>query len=227
MNFYDEAIETKHSYLKYLQGKARELRKITSKESFKLLESTRSGEPFPIEQLYDQNIAALLQAESYFWEPRVTQLAMASGQQLPESVKYQRSWLPSNAGWWWFGRSSPLIGVSKEGDRKYCHALLYSVEGNSVHVNTHTIEGTSMIPLGSFVWRESESLGELLGKIQAAIVGGLNTTYTIKIQEIIKDGINALSRDRQKLDHLKARIGQIDLAKKQLETVLSEEGSEG
>src|SRR5689334_24655328 len=108
MNFYDEAIEAKQSYLKQLVRQQDGIRKLIKEGKIEVVESN-----IDMERLYEPNINALRQAEPYFWDPRIVQLVIASGDQLPDTITFDDSWLIGRAGYWWLGRSSPLIGVSE------------------------------------------------------------------------------------------------------------------
>lgn len=92
MNFFDEAIESKHDYLRKLRAKANRLR-----ESAKGLEQVDVKTEIDIRKVIANQLAdirGLETANCYFWEPRITQMVLATGQQLPPDVKFQPSWLP-------------------------------------------------------------------------------------------------------------------------------------
>lgn len=217
MNFYDEAIETKHGYLKSLVQKDVGIKKVVHS-------GTLGFKPcVDLEHLFDRDIGHLRTAESYFWDPRITQFVLASGQQLPESARFHPSWLPAPSGWWWFGRSSPLIGLSKDSERKYCNALLYGLEGDKVHISTYWMEGTAMHPLGSLVWEVGDSLAETLGKIKLA-TSSINATHTIKIGEVLDSAISQLRTAQTKADDLKTQIASVQSRIHELEVVLTDEG---
>lgn len=155
MNFYDEAIDAKNSLQLDLVDKQRNLNQLVRTKAIEEIE-TRN---ICLRTLYNHDIAALENADPYFWEPRITQLVLATGQQLPETVKYDASWLRGKAGYWWFGRSSPLIGVSDDNERRYVNALLWSLNPNgSVSIQTFYIDGRTQQSLGSLNWAEGESL---------------------------------------------------------------------
>lgn len=162
MNFYDEAIEAKHQLQLDLVRRRREL--------VQLVKNHKSVEKVTTPELvrgviYDHDIATLEDADPYFWDPRVTQMVLATGQQLPETIRFDVSWLRGKAGYWWFGRSSPLIGMGSAGERKYVNALLWSVAPNgTVSVETLHITGREQHPLGSLSWEEGESLTDAMSR---------------------------------------------------------------
>lgn len=158
MNFYDEAIEAKHQLQLDLVRRRRTLLELVRENK-----SVREvATPNLIKGvLYDHDISVLEDADPYFWEPRITQMVLATGQQLPTSVQFDPLWLKGKAGYWWFGRSSPLIGVSKDGERKYVNALLWNMSPNgSVSVETFNVVGRDQYPLGSLTWDEGQSLSD-------------------------------------------------------------------
>lgn len=156
MNFYDEAIEAKHQLQLDLVRKRRVL--------LDLVRNNKSVQEIATPDLikgviYDHDISTLEDADPYFWDGRITQMVLATGQQLPASVKFDPLWLHGRAGYWWFGRSSPLIGVDSEGQRKYVNALLWNLDPNgSVSVETFHVVGRDQFPLGSLTWSEGETL---------------------------------------------------------------------
>lgn len=156
MNFYDEAIEAKYQLQLDLVAKRRTL--------LDLMRENKSVQEVATPNLikgvlYDHDISVLEDADPYFWEPRITQLVLATGQQLPATASFDVSWLRGKAGYWWFGRSSPLIGVSSSGERKYVNALLWSLSPNgAVSVETFNVVGRNQYPLGSLSWDEGETL---------------------------------------------------------------------
>lgn len=171
MNFYDEAIEAKHQlqldlvrkrqYLIDLVRKNKSVREIATPQLVK-------------GALYDHDISVLEDADPYFWDPRITQLVLATGRQLPATVNFDISWLKGKAGYWWFGRSSPLIGVDNKGERKYVNALLWNMHPNgAVSVETFHVIGRDQYPLGSLTWDEGESLEhatEFAGQLEARLI---------------------------------------------------------
>jgi hypothetical protein len=171
MNFYDEAIEAKHQLQLDLVRKRKTL--------LDLVRQNKSVQEIATPRLikgvlYDHDISVLEDADPYFWEPRITQLVLATGQQLPNTVSFDLSWLHGKAGYWWFGRSSPLIGVSKAGERKYVNALLWNMHPNgSVSVETFHVVGRDQYPLGSLTWDEGENLANAIaraGTIESELV---------------------------------------------------------
>lgn len=162
MNFYDEAIEAKHQLQLDLVRRRRLL--------LDLVKSNKSVQEIATPQLikgvlYDHDISVLEDADPYFWEPRITQLVMATGQQLPSTVNFDVSWLRGKAGYWWFGRSSPLIGLDAKGERKYVNALLWNMHPNgAVSVETFHVIGRDQYPLGSLSWDEGENLTDAIAR---------------------------------------------------------------
>lgn len=162
MNFYDEAIEAKHQLQLDLVRKRRVL--------LDLVKTNKSVQEIATPQLvkgvlYDHDISILEDADPYFWEPRITQLVLATGQQLPNTVNFDASWLRGKAGYWWFGRSSPLIGLDSKGERKYVNALLWNMHPNgSVSVETFHVIGRDQYPLGSLSWDEGENLTDAIAR---------------------------------------------------------------
>lgn len=155
MNFYDEAIEAKHSLQTDLVRKQISLRDLVNRKSIQELE-TRN---ICLRTLYNHDIAALGEADPYFWEPRITQMVLATGQQLPDTVRFDSSWLRGKAGYWWFGRSSPLVGVSHDNERKYVNALLWKLNPNgSLSIQTFYIDGRKQHSLGALTWDEGATL---------------------------------------------------------------------
>lgn len=162
MNFYDEAIEAKHQLQLDLVRRRREL--IQMVQEHKSIEEVATPE-LVRGVIYDHDIAALEQADPYFWEPRITQMVLATGQQLPTTIKFDVSWLHGKSGYWWFGRSSPLVGISSVGERKYVNALLWNMAPNgSVSVETLYVVGRHQTPLGSLSWDEGESLIDAMAR---------------------------------------------------------------
>lgn len=171
MNFYDEAIDAKHQLQLDLVRKRKYL--------IDLVRNNKSVQEIATPQLvkgalYDYDISVLEDADPYFWDPRITQLVLATGQQLPTTVNFDISWLKGKAGYWWFGRSSPLIGVDSKGERKYVNALLWNMHPNgSVSVETFHVIGRDQYPLGSLTWDEGESLEhatEFAGQIESQLI---------------------------------------------------------
>lgn len=158
MNFYDEAIESKHSYLQIVSRTAAAIRK----------EVVNKPQRIDLEHLFDDEIAGLREADSYFWDSRVTQMVLASGKQLPDSTEFSQGWLHGRCGWWWFGRSSPLIGLSTEGHRRYVSALLHHFDHGELHISTYEAIGSGMNKLGSFGWREGERLDSAIHRLDEA-----------------------------------------------------------
>jgi hypothetical protein len=162
MNFYDEAIEAKHQLQLDLVRKRKLL--------IDLVRHNKSVQEVATPNLvkgvlYNHDISVLEDADPYFWDPRITQLVLATGQQLPGTVNLDLSWLRGKAGYWWFGRSSPLIGVSKSGERKYVNALLWNMHPNgSVSVETFHVIGRDQYPLGSLTWDEGENLTDAIAR---------------------------------------------------------------
>lgn len=164
MNFYDEAIQGKHDLQLDLIRRQRTLRDIaTTNKSVQELET--SG--LVLRTLYNHDIAALEDADPYFWAPRLTQLVLATGQQLPMSARYDASWLRGKAGYWWFGRSSPLVGISRDNERKYVSSLLWNLYPNgTLAIQTFYLDGRIERSLGALTWEEGESLGDALRRVE-------------------------------------------------------------
>jgi hypothetical protein len=162
MNFYDEAIEAKHGLQLEPVDKRRRM--------LELMRGNKSVQEVATPDLvkgvlYDHDISVLEDADPYFWAPRITQMVLATGQQLPATVQFDASWLNGKAGYWWFGRSSPLVGVSTAGERKYVNALLWNMDPNgSVSVETFHVIGRNQYPLGSLTWDEGESLADAMSR---------------------------------------------------------------
>jgi hypothetical protein len=165
MNFYDEAIESKHNCLRKLRSKAKNFREM--RRGWKN-ESTLGIDLDKIIANQAGDIQGLETANTYFWESRITQMVLASGQQLPPDVKFQPSWLAAPSGWWWFGRSSPLVALSKDNKRKYAHALFYRLDGERVHIATYSFTGVDFEELGSTVWLTIDDLSYTVSQLKAA-----------------------------------------------------------
>ena len=86
MNFFDEALETKHNYLHWLQARNRRLKDVLTNPKFG--DEQLSIDINELFRNHEADITGLIGAECYFWEPRITQLVLASGQQLPLTVKF-------------------------------------------------------------------------------------------------------------------------------------------
>lgn len=190
MNFYDEAIEAKHSYLNQLVKQQRSVREMIEKGQLEIVESN-----IDLQHLYEPNINALRQSEPYFWDPRIVQLVIASGEQLPETITLDDSWLMGRAGYWWLGRSSPLIGVS-EGDHKwYVYSLLWWIEANTLHVITLDIFEREHNQLGAFTWNRGETLKDALIRLQETpMVSRASCRTDLLLDRIIVDKAKEIVR---------------------------------
>lgn len=184
MNFYDEAIEAKYSYLNQLIRQQRDIRQMIKEGRLQIVESN-----VDLQHLYEPNINALRQAEPYFWDTRLVQLVIASGQQLPETITFDDSWLNGRAGYWWLGRSSPLLGVS-EGDRKwYVYSLLWWLDSDgTLHVITLDIFEREHNQLGAFTWRTGETLKDALTRLrETPMVSRASCRTDLLLDRIIVD----------------------------------------
>lgn len=165
MNFYDEAIESKHICLRKLRTKAASFRE--TRDGWRD-ESDLGIDLDKVIANQEGDIRGLQTANTYFWEPRITQMVLASGHQLPQDVKFQPSWLDAPSGWWWFGRSSPLIALSKDNKKKYVHALFYRLDGERIHIATYSFSGSNFEELGSTVWLTTDDLSTTVSLLKAA-----------------------------------------------------------
>lgn len=165
MNFFDEAIETKYARLKDRVEHRRMLKQACESGAIEATaEFLSDGKSTPalVYELSDDEIRGLQEAEVYFWEPRVTQLVLASGQQLPSHIKFDPRWMLTRSGWWWFGPSSPLIGYSDGHTHRYVAALLYYTKGDRVHIHTYYREGNRLLALGALSWHTVDTLEQTL-----------------------------------------------------------------
>lgn len=193
MNFYDEAIEAKHKLQTDLVYRRRELKDLARSE---IVQRVMTGHVVA-ETLYDYDINALEDADPYFWDNRIAQMVLASGQQLPETVTFDAAWLKGKAGYWWFGRSSPLIGYSHDNERKYVSALLWKLNPNgSLHVQTFSCDGVIQHSLGALSWDEGESLAEALRRADE-VKDELPKTPDVVVRKIAIE----LAKDSRKLSH--------------------------
>src|ERR1044072_2305074 len=237
MNFYDEAIEAKHQLQLDLVRKRKTL--------LDLVRQNKSVQEIATPRLikgvlYDHDISVLEDADPYFWEPRITQLVLATGQQLPNTVSFDLSWLHGKAGYWWFGRSSPLIGVSKAGERKYVNALLWNMHPNgSVSVETFHVVGRDQYPLGSLTWDEGENLANAIaraGTIESELVQMPDLVFrelaiglSRKVESLASDLINVAGEAKNKHEEVVAlskQLGyndQYDASKYDVKTTADEE----
>lgn len=212
MNYYDEAIEAKYQLQLELVRRRRVL--------LDLIKSNKSvreiATPHLIKgALYDYDISILEDADPYFWEPRITQLVMATGQQLPATVSLDLSWLRGKAGYWWFGRSSPLIGVDGAGERKYVNALLWNMHPNgSISVETFHVIGRDQYPLGSLSWDEGENLTDAIARA-GTLESELMRTPDLVLRELAID----LSKQVESL--AEELISIVDEAKRKHEEVIT------
>lgn len=183
MNFYDEAIEAKNAYYNQLARQQQSVRQMIKKGQLEVIESN-----VDLEHLYEPNINALRQSEPYFWDARIVQLLIASGQQLPDNITFDDSWLIGRAGYWWFGRSSPLIGVS-EGDHKwYVYSLLWWIDGTELHITTLDILEREHNQLGAFTWRQGEMLQDAITRLQnTPMVSRASSRIDLLLDRIIID----------------------------------------
>lgn len=223
MNFYDEAVETRHNHRKDLIKKDQTLKTAIRSMEEGQTDWSIEANGFDPARIYEAEIAALGTAESYFWEPRITQLLLASGLQLPFSAVFSPAWLPALEGWWWFGRSSPLIAVSEKSERKYCHALLYRLTGETVHITTYSLEGNTLISLGSLTWDVGDTLAKATEKFKNATTT-INATVKVKIGEILAAGVKRLHELKNEMGELLARRKAMDQKIRELAFVLSEDG---
>lgn len=210
MNFYDEAIEAKHQLQLDLVRKRRVL--------MDLVKSNKSVQEIATPDLmkgvlYDHDISVLEDADPYFWEPRITQMVLATGQQLPITVQFDLGWLQGKAGYWWFGRSSPLIGVTNKGERKYVNALLWNMDPNgSVSVETFHVVGRDQYPLGALTWDEGQTLEDAMaqaGRLEEAIATTPDIalrSLTLQLTEQVKGLSHDLVTEAQKVRDIQQEI---------------------
>lgn len=183
MNFYDEAIEAKYSYLNQLIKQQRGIRQMIDKGQLEIVESN-----IDLEHLYEPNIKALQQSEPYFWDTRIVQLVIASGEQLPETITFDDSWLMGRAGYWWLGRSSPLIGVSESDHKWYVYSLLWWIEANTLHITTLDIFEREHNQLGAFTWHRGETLKDALIRLkETPMVSRASCRADLLLDRIILD----------------------------------------
>lgn len=162
MNFYDEAIEAKHSYLNQLVRQQQSIRKMIKESKVQAVESH-----IDLEHLLEPNINALRQSEPYFWDSRIIELVIASGEQLPETITFDDSWLLGRAGYWWLGRASPLVGVTEGENKWHVYSLLWWVEADHLHVTTLDIFEREHNQLGAFTWRRGETLADAVARLRS------------------------------------------------------------
>jgi hypothetical protein len=193
VNFYDEAIEAKHGLQQELINKQRTLKELARTKAIEEIE-TRD---LSLASLYAYDISSLEDADPYFWEPRISQLVVATGQQLPDTAVYDPSWLNGKAGYWWFGRSSPLVGISRDNERKYVNALLWKLNPNgSVSIQTFYLEGRSHHSLGAISWSEGDSLSDAMRGVEESEV-----TITHTPDLVIRDTALRLAQKVTALSH--------------------------
>lgn len=192
MNFYDEAIEAKHSYLNQLVGQQQNVRRMIKEGKLKVVESH-----IDLEHLYEPNINALRQSEPYFWDARIIQLVIASGEQLPETITFDDSWLLGRAGYWWLGRSSPLIGISDadNGNQWHVYSLLWWVEADHLHITTMDIFEREHNQLGAFTWRRGETLADAIDRLRSQnSISRASCRTDLLLDNIITDKQQELAR---------------------------------
>lgn len=219
MNFYDEAIEAKYFYLNQLIRQQRDMREMIKRGQLEVIESNVN-----LEHLYEPNMNALRQAEPYFWDTRIVQLVIASGEQLPETITFDDSWLNGRAGYWWLGRSSPLIGVSSsDGERKwYVYSLLWWLDSDgTLHVTTLDIFEKEHNQLGAFTWRIGETLQDALIRLRDTpmisrascrtdlILDKIIIDKTKEIVELENRRVEVVRQAKQKNEEIKELGGEV------------------
>lgn len=190
MNFYDEAIEAKYGYLNQLLRQQRQIREMIKEGRLEIVESN-----IDLERLYEPNIAALREAEPYYWDTRLVQLVIASGDQLPDTLKFNDSWLLGRAGYWWLGRSSPLIGVSEGEHKWYVYSLLWWLDSDgTLHVTTLDIFEREHNQLGAFTWKRGETLKDALTRLeQTPMISRASCRTDLLLDRIILDKVKAIT----------------------------------
>lgn len=188
MNFYNEAIESKQSYFTQLSRQQNSLRRLIKDGVIKDVEGN-----VDLAHLYDAEIDGLRGADAYYWDGRITQMVIASGQQMPSSITFDDSWVLGQAGFWWFGRSSPLIGLSTDDKKYYVSAVSWRVESGGLHINSLTLDNGKLESIGALTWLSGETVEDANNRLalsdsrSAARLRpdlGLSEVMREKIQEV-------------------------------------------
>lgn len=164
-------------------------------------------------------------------------MVLATGQQLPTTVSFDIGWLRGKAGYWWFGRSSPLIGLNAAGERKYVSALLWNANPNgSVTVETYHNVGRDQYPLGSLTWDEGQPLTEAMeaaGKMERDLLHtpdlalrqialGLATRVVDISQEAIEAAKTAKAK-HEEVKELAAKLGKEVVEERDYDAIIQQE----
>lgn len=145
-------------------------------------------------QLFDQNPEALASARAFVhmeglmlreaipfvWAPDITRAVMQAAESLPRDVALHESWLHADAGWWWFGNHTPLVGASLVGtDRglpleRPIHALVYRYMKERHSISLELLSGAHDEPtpgpvaISGHEWKIGTTLTDFLAQIDSA-----------------------------------------------------------